>query len=85
MDAKITLSFNAEVIERAKKYADAQNMSLSRMMELILDKITTKQYNSIEEFPISDWVNTIAEGPAVYKAATKNRKKMKTEYYNRKK
>ncbi len=85
MDAKITLSFDAAVIERAKKYADAHNISLSRMMELILDKITTKQYNSIEEFPISDWVNTIAEGPAEYKASSKTRKKMKAEYYNRKK
>lgn len=85
MDAKITLSFDRAVIERAKKYAEAQNMSLSRMMELILDKITTKQYDSLEDFPISDWVNVIAEGKAEYKTASKSRKKMKDEYYTRKK
>ncbi|MDP2385862.1 MAG: DUF6364 family protein [Bacteroidota bacterium] len=85
MDAKITLSFDQAIIERAKKYAEAQNMSLSRMMELILDKITTKQYDSLEDFPISDWVNTIAEGKAEYKTAQKTRKKMKDEYYTRKK
>jgi len=85
MDAKITLSFDRAIIERAKKYAEAQNMSLSRMMELILDKITTKQYDSLEDFPISDWVNVIAEGKAEYKTAAKSRKKMKDEYYTRKK
>lgn len=85
MDAKITLSFDRAIIERAKKYAEAQNMSLSRMMELILDKITTKQYDSLEDFPISDWVNVIAEGKVEYKTAAKNRKKMKDEYYTRKK
>ena len=85
MDAKITLSFDRAIIERAKKYAEAQNMSLSRMMELILDKITTKQYGSLEDFPISDWVNTIAEGKVEYKAAAKSRKKAKDEYYTRKK
>ncbi len=85
MDAKITLSFDKAIIERAKKYAESQNISLSRMMELILDKITTKQYDSLEDFPISDWVNTIAEGKAEYKVASKSRKKMKDEYYTRKK
>jgi hypothetical protein len=85
MDAKITLSFDAAIIERAKKYAEAHNMSLSRMMELVLDKITTKQYDSIEEFPISDWVNIIAEGPAEYKVASKKRRSLKDEYHTRKK
>ena len=85
MDAKVTLSFDKTVIERAKKYAESQNMSLSRMMELILDKITSNQYASLEDFPISDWVNIIAEGPAEYKTSSKSRKKMKDEYYTRKK
>lgn len=85
MDAKITLAFDKKIIERAKKYAESQNMSLSRMMELILDKVTSNQYKSIEDFPISDWVNMIAEGPAEYIAEPKSRNKMKSEYHNRKK
>lgn len=84
MDAKITLSFNKQVIERAKKYAESQNMSLSRLMELILDNITTHQYASLEDFPVSDWVSQIAEDKAVYNTP-KKRSAIKTEYRNRKK
>ena len=85
MDAKVTLSFDKNVIEKAKRYAESQNMSLSRLMELLLDKITTKQYASLEDFPVSDWVNLIAEGPAEYRTKSKKRSKLKEEYHNRKK
>jgi hypothetical protein len=85
MDAKVTLSFNKSIIEKAKLYAEAQNMSLSRMLELILDKITTNQYTSIEDFPISDWVNTIAEGKTEYLTSAKSRSKLKNQFHTRKK
>ena len=85
MDAKITLSFDKQVIERAKQYAESQNMSLSRLMEFLLDKITSKQYTSLEDFPVSDWVSAVAEGPAQYNTKPKKRSKLKTEYRNRKK
>ncbi len=85
MDAKITLSFNKAVIEKAKQYAESQNMSLSRMLELLLDKITSKQYTSLEDFPVSDWVNLVAEGKAQYIASPKPRKKLKEQYYSSKK
>ncbi len=84
MDAKVTLSFNKAVIERAKEYAQAHNMSLSRMLELILTKITSNQYASLEDFPISDWVNTIAEGEPVYITQPKGRSKQKAEFRQRK-
>jgi hypothetical protein len=85
MDAKITLSFNKNIIEKAKQYAESQNISLSRMLELILDKITSNQYASIEDFPISDWVNEVAEGKAEYISTPKSNKKLRAQYYNRKK
>ena len=85
MDAKITLSFDERVIERAKKYAESQNISLSRLMELVLDKITSNQYKSLEDFPIADWVNQLAEGAPEYRATPRKRSKMKQEYYSRKK
>lgn len=85
MDAKITLSFNKQTIDRAKRYAESQNMSLSRLMELILDKITTKQYLSLEDFPISEWVHEIAEGKAEYITKQKSRATVKSQYRNRKK
>ena len=85
MDAKITLSFDKQVIERAKQYADTQNISLSRLMEFLLDKITSNQYNSLEDLPVSDWVNAVAEGKAEYITKPKKRSKLKDEYHNRKK
>jgi len=85
MDAKITLSFNKDIIEKAKKYAQNHDMSLSRMMELILDKITSNQYASLEDLPISDWVNVISEGKTEYITKPKSSSKLKAQYHTRKK
>ncbi|MBL7936123.1 MAG: hypothetical protein JNM51_09995 [Bacteroidia bacterium] len=85
MDAKITLSFDKQIIEKAKRYAETQNISLSRLMEHLLDKITSNQYQSLEDFPVSDWVNSVAEGNAEYKTTPKKRSALKNEYKNRKK
>lgn len=85
MDTKVTLSFDARVIEKAKRYAESQNMSLSRLMEFLLEKITSKQYASLEDFPVSDWVNMVAEGEAEYKIKPKKRSSLKEEFRNRKK
>lgn len=84
MDAKVTLSFDKQIIERAKQYAESQNMSLSRLMEFLLDKITSNQYSSLEDLPVSDWVNAVAEGKATYITKAKKRSKLKDEYKNRK-
>lgn len=85
MDAKITLSFDKQVIEKAKLYAESQNMSLSRLMEYLLNQITTNKYASLEDLPISSWVNEVAEGKAEYHTKHKKRSKLKDEYRNRKK
>lgn len=84
MDAKVTLSFNKEVIEKAKRYAEKHNMSLSRLMELILSNITTNQYASLEDLPVSDWVSMLSEGETEY-TKTKSRSQIKSEYRSRKK
>jgi len=85
MDAKITLSFDKEVIAKAKKFADAQNISLSRIMEFLLREITSGNFRNLEEFPVSDWVNQLAEGKAVYVTKPKSRKALKYEFLNSKK
>lgn len=85
MDAKVTLSFNKTIIARAKKYAESQNMSLSRMLELLLDKITSNQYASLGKIPVADWVNSVAEGKPEYISTPKSRKKSKDQYYSSKK
>lgn len=80
MDAKITLSFDKEVIARAKKFADEQNISLSRIMEFLLREITSGNYRNLEEFPVSDWVSQLAEGKAVYLTRPRSGKTLKNEF-----
>ncbi len=85
MDTKITLSFDAEIIDKAKKFADKHDMSLSRLTEYIYQQLTVKNYTSLEDLPISDWVNTVAEGAVEYKRKKTPRSEMKSEYYNSRK
>lgn len=85
MDAKITLSFNKKIIEQAKKFADEQNISLSRLTEYIFFKITSKNYRSLEDMPVADWINQLAEGQAEYHTKPRTRKAMKQEYYKSRK
>jgi len=42
MDNKLTLKLNDEIIEKAKKYAQTHNISLSRLIENYLTKIVSK-------------------------------------------
>jgi antitoxin component of RelBE/YafQ-DinJ toxin-antitoxin module len=86
MDNKITLSFDESIIRKAKKYAENNNISLSRLIEFLLQKITSSNYQSMEDFPISDWVSQVAEGEAVYQTSKKRtRKSSKAEYFASKK
>lgn len=85
MDAKITLSFNEAVIEKAKKFAEANNVSLSRLTEMIYQKITSANYKNLEELPIADWVSQLAEGEVEYKKKSGSRSSMKSEFYKSRK
>ncbi len=85
MDAKITLSFDESVINSAKRYAEDNNISLSRLTEFLLNKITSKNYQSLEDLPISDWVSMIGEGEVVYQTKPRKIKAIKKEYYKAKK
>ena len=85
MDAKITLSFDEAVIIKAKRYAEENNISLSRLTEFLLNKVTSKNYQSFEDFPISDWVSMVGEGLAVYETKQKKNKDLKAEYFKSKK
>lgn len=86
MDAKITLSFDESVISKAKKYAEKNNISLSRLTEFLLKKVTSSNYESFEDYPISDWVMMVAEGEAEYQTSKKRtRKSSKEEFFKSKK
>lgn len=85
MDNKITLSFDESIINKAKKYAEDNNISLSRLIEFLLTKVTSSKYHSLEDYPISDWVSQVAEGEAVYHTKKRSRKSSKDEFFSSKK
>jgi hypothetical protein len=84
MDAKITLSFDKTVIEKAKKFAAEQNISLSRLTEHLYSQITSGDYRTLDEMPVSDWIHILAEGQAEYKKSP-SRKMLKSAYFDSKK
>ncbi|MDP5169254.1 MAG: DUF6364 family protein [Bacteroidia bacterium] len=43
MDAKLTLKLDKDTIDRAKEYAQRQNISLSRLVEAMLDSLTSEK------------------------------------------
>lgn len=85
MDAKITLSFDEGVIARAKRYAEKNNISLSRLVEFLLQKIVSTPHHTLEDYPISEWVSMVAEGQAVYQTKKRSRKTSSSEYFSSKK
>lgn len=85
MDAKVTLSFNEEILNKAKKFAEEQNISLSRLTEFLYRQLTSGSYKSLEELPIADWVAKVAEGEAEYKRKPRSRKALKNEFFSSKK
>ncbi len=85
MDNKVTLSFNANIIEKGKQYAASQGISLSRLTEILLRKVTSADYPNLEDLPVADWVNMVSEGEAEYITKPRPSKKMKAEFYERKK
>jgi len=84
MDTKITLSFDQKVIKEAKEFAESNGISLSRLTEFIYRQMTSKNYQSLEELPISDWVNMVAEERPEYGKPV-SRKKMKSDFFDSKK
>ncbi|MFO7999573.1 MAG: DUF6364 family protein [Bacteroidales bacterium] len=85
MDAKITLSFDKETINKAKSFAKSQNMSLSRLTEYLYRQIAGGTYKNIEELPLADWVVQLSEGKPEYKTKPRSRKSSREEYYKTKK
>lgn len=84
MDAKITLSFDQKVIKQAKEFAEENNISLSRLTEFIYRQMTSNNYKNLEDLPIADWVNQVAEEKPEYGKSI-SRKKMKSDFFNSKK
>ena len=80
MDAKITLSFDEAVINKAKRFAAEQNISLSRLTEFLLSKVGNATYRSLDELPVSDWVSAVSEGKVEYVRKNSRKKSVKKDY-----
>jgi len=65
METKLTLRLNEKVIERAKKYAREQKISLSKMIESYLDSLTReKSYDQETEItPLIKSLSGVIELP----------------------
>lgn len=85
MDSKITLSFNKSVIQKAKIFAAENNISLSRLTEFLLNKVTSSAHKSIDELPVSDWISQVSEGEMEYVRTLRSKKSMRKEYFGKKK
>lgn len=82
MDAKITLSFDAEVITKAKAFAEKNNTSMSRLAEYFFNKIAEEDAKTLEAYPIADWVLELMGNKIVYN--TKKHTNFLEEYYESK-
>jgi len=85
MQAKITLSFDKQIIEKAKVYAESQNISLSRLTEYLLRQVIQQQQHKVEDYPIADWVSQVAEGQVEYVTKPKSGRALKKDFYEGKK
>jgi hypothetical protein len=85
MDAKLTLSFDKEIIAQAKKFAEDKGISMSRLTEYLFKRITTqpKNYASLDDIPVSDFIWELQE-PSVEYIRTPVTKSRKKEYYESK-
>lgn len=61
MDTKLTLSLDKIIIEKAKKYAKSQEISLSRLIESYLSSLTTKTHSDIEITPLVKSLSGVVE------------------------
>lgn len=59
MDTKLTIRLNSEVIERAKKYASEQKISLSKLVEAYLDTISKSKSDQSDDIQITPLVKSL--------------------------
>ena len=60
MNTKLTLRLNDNVIERAKIYARSHNISLSKMIESYLDRLTKQNEEEKKKVPITPLVESLS-------------------------
>jgi len=61
METKLTLRLRKSVIDRAKKYAHSQRISLSKMIEIYLESITASKEKEEETTPLVESLSGVIE------------------------
>jgi len=61
METKLTLRLRKSVIERAKEYAHNQKISLSKMIEIYLESITTSKEKEEGTTPLVESLSGVIE------------------------
>lgn len=61
MKTKLTLRLRKSVIDRAKKYAHSQRISLSKMIEIYLESITASKEKEDETTPLVESLSGVIE------------------------
>ena len=60
MDTKLTLRLDENVIERAKEYAQSQQISLSKLVENYLGSLTSKSPKPSDDIEITPLVKSLS-------------------------
>jgi hypothetical protein len=79
MDTKLTIRLNENVIERAKIFAQSNNISLSKLIESYLDLLTGKRSETTGITPLVKSLTGVIELPENY-----DYRKEYTDYLNKK-
>lgn len=64
MDTKLTLNINKKTVEKAKKYANLNNRSLSDIVENYLNSIVEENTNK-KDIKISPFIKSLTSGKLV--------------------
>lgn len=54
MDEKVTLLFDESVVNKVKRYAERNNISLSRLVEFLLQKTISGNHPTFEDLPFQN-------------------------------
>jgi antitoxin component of RelBE/YafQ-DinJ toxin-antitoxin module len=61
MNSKLTLKLDNNVIEQAKNYAKANNISLSKLIENYLQAVTLRKRNKVRISPLVESLTGVIE------------------------
>ncbi len=80
MDSKLTLKLDQEVIEKAKRFAQGQQSSLSQLIENYLLNLTRNDDSSITISPLVESLSGIIDLPSSSDVRKESREHLRRKY-----